>query len=52
MAQLLILAVAGSQLLREHRVASGEMTNAIERLQEALDSEPNNAPYFAELAKT
>ena len=30
----------------------GEMTTAIERLQEALDSEPNNAAVLAELAKT
>src|SRR6478736_1243002 len=30
----------------------GDMTNAIERLQEALDSEPNNAAVLAELAKT
>ena len=30
----------------------GETTNAIERLQEALDSDPNNAAVLAELAKT
>jgi tetratricopeptide (TPR) repeat protein len=30
----------------------GDTTNAIERLQEALDSEPNNAAVLAELAKT
>ena len=30
----------------------GDMTSAIERLQEALDSEPNNAAVLAELAKT
>src|SRR5262245_6989825 len=30
----------------------GETTNAIERLKEALDSEPNNAAVLAELAKT
>src|SRR5437588_9891863 len=30
----------------------GDTTNAIERLQEALDSEPNNAVVLAELAKT
>ena len=30
----------------------GETTTAIERLQEALDSEPNNAAVLAELAKT
>ena len=30
----------------------GDTTNAIERLQEALDSEPNNAAILAELAKT
>ena len=30
----------------------GQTTNAIERLQEALDSEPNNAAVLAELAKT
>jgi hypothetical protein len=30
----------------------GETTDAIERLQEALDSEPNNAAVLAELAKT
>jgi hypothetical protein len=30
----------------------GDATNAVERLQEALDSEPNNAAVLAELAKT
>jgi hypothetical protein len=30
----------------------GDTTKAIERLQEALDSEPNNAAVLAELAKT
>jgi tetratricopeptide (TPR) repeat protein len=30
----------------------GDTTNAIEHLQEALDSEPNNAAVLAELAKT
>jgi hypothetical protein len=30
----------------------GDTTNAIERLQEALDSEPNNTAVLAELAKT
>jgi tetratricopeptide (TPR) repeat protein len=30
----------------------GDTTNAIERLKEALDSEPNNAAVLAELAKT
>src|SRR4029453_18438356 len=30
----------------------GDTTNAIERWQEALDSEPNNAALLAELAKT
>jgi hypothetical protein len=30
----------------------GDTTTAIERLQEALDSEPNNAAVLAELAKT
>src|SRR4029077_11540460 len=30
----------------------GDTTNAIDRLQEALDSEPNNAAVLAELAKT
>jgi tetratricopeptide (TPR) repeat protein len=30
----------------------GETTNAIERLQEALDSDPNNPAVLAELAKT
>jgi len=42
------------QLLREgielrHR---GDTTNAVERLREALDSEPNHAVVLAELAKT
>src|SRR6476660_3820706 len=32
--------------------ARGNTTSAIERLQEALDSEPNNAAVLAELAKT
>jgi tetratricopeptide (TPR) repeat protein len=42
------------QLLREgiELRDRGEMTKAIERLQEALDSEPNNAAVLAELAKT
>jgi tetratricopeptide (TPR) repeat protein len=30
----------------------GDTTNAVERLQEALDSEPNNAAVLGELAKT
>ena len=30
----------------------GDTSNAVERLQEALDSEPNNAAVLAELAKT
>src|SRR4030095_8581795 len=30
----------------------GDTTNAIDRLQEALDSDPNNAAVLAELAKT
>ena len=30
----------------------GETTNAVERFQEALDSEPNNAAVLSELAKT
>src|SRR5438477_1665581 len=30
----------------------GDTTNAIERLQEALDSEPNNTAVLSELAKT
>src|SRR6185312_4999595 len=30
----------------------GDTTNAIERLQEALDSEPNNAAVLSELART
>src|SRR6266567_8789924 len=43
------------QLLREGielREIRGDTTNAIERLQEALDSEPKNAAVLAELAKT
>jgi tetratricopeptide (TPR) repeat protein len=42
------------QLLREgiELRDRGDRTNAIERLQEALDSEPNNAAVLAELAKT
>ena len=42
------------QLLREgiELRDRGDTTNAIERLQEALDSEPNNAAVLAELAKT
>src|SRR5215813_9095070 len=43
------------QLLREGielRDYRGDTTNAIERLKEALDSEPNNAAVLAELAKT
>src|SRR5205807_3838038 len=43
------------QLLREGielREIRGDTTNAIERLQEALDSEPNNAAVLMELAKT
>ncbi len=42
------------QLLREgiELRDRGDTTNAIERLQEALDSEPNNAAVIAELAKT
>jgi Tetratricopeptide repeat len=42
------------QLLREgiELRDRGETTNAIQRLQEALDSEPNNAAVLAELAKT
>src|SRR6478736_3052615 len=42
------------QLLREgiELRDQGDTTNAIERLQEALDSEPNNAAVLAELAKT
>jgi tetratricopeptide (TPR) repeat protein len=43
------------QLLREGvelRDIRGDTTIAIERLQEALDSEPNNAAVLAELAKT
>src|SRR6266568_5968972 len=43
------------QLLREGielREIRGDTTNAIERFQEALDSEPNNAAVLAELAKT
>src|SRR4029077_18112948 len=42
------------QLLREgiELRDRGDKTSAIERLQEALDSEPNNAAVLAELAKT
>jgi len=42
------------QLLRESIELRdrGDTTTAIERLQEALDSEPNNAAVLAELAKT
>ncbi len=42
------------QLLREgiELRDRGDRTNAVERLQEALDSEPNNAGVLAELAKT
>src|SRR5437868_4461383 len=43
------------QLLREGielREIRGDTTNAIERLQEALDSEPNNTAVLAELVKT
>ena len=42
------------QLLREgiELRDRGDTTKAIERLQEALDSEPNNAAVLAELAKT
>src|SRR5262245_8916114 len=42
------------QLLREgiELRDRGDTTNAIERLQDALDSEPNNAAVLAELAKT
>jgi len=42
------------QLLREgiELRDRGDTTNAIERLQEALDSEPNDAAVLAELAKT
>jgi tetratricopeptide (TPR) repeat protein len=42
------------QLLREgvELRDRGDTTNAIERLQEALDSEPNNAAVLAETAKT
>src|SRR5213595_384180 len=42
------------QLLREgiELRDRGDTTNAIERLQEALDSEPNNASVLSELAKT
>jgi hypothetical protein len=42
------------QLLRESIELRdrGDTTSAIERLQEALDSEPNNAAVLAELAKT
>src|SRR5438034_4592246 len=44
----------GDQLLREgiELRDRGDTTNAIERLQEALDSEQNNAAVLAELAKT
>src|SRR6266513_3217552 len=44
----------GDQLLREgiELRDRGDTTNAIERLQEALESEPNNAAVLAELAKT
>jgi hypothetical protein len=42
------------QLLREgiELRDQGDTTNAIKRLQEALDSEPNNTAVLAELAKT
>ena len=42
------------QLLREgiELRDRGDTTNAIDRLQEALDSEPNNAAVLVELAKT
>jgi Tetratricopeptide repeat len=43
------------QFLREGielRDVKGDATNAIERLQEALDSEPTNAAVLVELAKT
>ena len=42
------------QLLREgiELRDRGDMTNAIERFQEALDSEPNNPAALVELAKT
>src|SRR5437762_2665924 len=42
------------QLLREgiELRDRGDTTNAIERLQEALDSEPNNTAVLSELAKT
>ncbi|HEU4772147.1 MAG TPA: tetratricopeptide repeat protein, partial [Candidatus Udaeobacter sp.] len=42
------------QLLREgiELRDRGDTTNAIQRMQEALDSEPNNAAVLAELAKT
>ena len=42
------------QLLREgiELRDRGDTTNAIERFQEALDSEPNNVAVLAELAKT
>jgi tetratricopeptide (TPR) repeat protein len=42
------------QLLREgiELRDRGDMTTAIDRLQEALDSEPNNAAVLTELAKT
>jgi len=44
----------GDQLLREgiELRDRGDTTNAIERFQEALESEPNNAAVLAELAKT
>jgi hypothetical protein len=43
-----------NQLLREgiELRDRGDMTSATDRLQEALDSEPNNAAVLAELAKT
>jgi len=42
------------QLLREgiELRDRGDTTNAIDRLEEALDSEPNNATVLAEIAKT
>src|SRR5207245_7835652 len=48
------LPILVDQLLREgiELRDRGDTTNAIERLQEALDSEPNNAAVLAELAKT
>src|SRR6266513_3162740 len=44
----------GDQLLREgiELRDRGDTTTAIDRLQEALDSRPNNAAVLAELAKT